>query len=321
MTTELAPTGETSLMPRGPAGELEIWSTRVVLLIELVRLWIFRHSLALFIFATLVSAALLPYRQAVTGGALTRALIIAGATAVAASLMLAYSRQAYELLSRSRVAQGTLALLAASLLSAVFPLHSQLWVPACAALCLLSFFVSLRGIIVIDLLVLLANLLAHAIGGDLDDVRPVTVIGLWVGIPFWTILISIAYEKVVDHILDLCLDAPVPDLNPFRVSAWIVRSKNPLPARSLSSQEAVQRVAHRLTSKQKETMLLLLGGFHNYEIAPRLAIKKGEVSKLISRALKSTGVDGKEKLCAMLAHEWWNTVPPGRAREYGTDFR
>ncbi|HEY6549653.1 MAG TPA: hypothetical protein VIY71_00460 [Solirubrobacterales bacterium] len=269
----------------------------------------------------MLSAMLLPYRQAVSGSALTRALIIAGVVVGAASFMLAYSRASYELLSRNRVAQGALALLAAALVSVVFPLHSQLWVPACGALCLLSFFVPLRSIVIVDLLVLLGNLLAHAIGGDLGDVRPVTVIGLWVGIPFWTILISIANEKVVDHILGLCLDAPARNAHPLRVNAWVARSRDALPARSVSSQEAIRRVTHRLTSKQKETMLLLLGGFHNYEIAPLLAVKPVEVSQLISRSVGRTGADGKEQLCAMLAHEWWNTGPAARAREYRPDFR
>jgi DNA-binding CsgD family transcriptional regulator len=322
MRTELVPTAEVCLLPRGLAGELRAWSTQVVSLVEFVRLWIFRRSLALFILATLLSAVLLPYRQAVAGSALTRALIIAGAVAGAASLTLAQSRSSYELLSRSRLAQGALVLLAAALVSVVSPLHSQLWVPACGALCLLSLFIPLRSIVIIDLLVLLANLAAHAIGGDLGDVRPVTVIGLWVGIPFWTILISIANEKVVDHILGLCLAQRPPSARPLlRVSAWVARSLDALPARSVSTQESVRGIAHRLTSKQKETMLLLLGGFRNYEIAPRLAVEPGEVSKLISRSLASTGADGKEQLSAMLAYDWWNTGPSTRIGEYRPDFR
>jgi uncharacterized membrane protein len=308
-------------MPRELAGELQAWSAQVVSLVEFVRLWIFRRSLALFVLATLLSALLLPYRQAVSGSALTGALIVAGAVAVAASFMLACSRASYELLSRSRLAQGALVLLAAALVSVVFPLHSQLWVPACGALCLLSLFVPLRSIVAFDLLVLLANLAAHAIGGDLGDVRPVTVIGLWVGIPFWTILTSIANEKVVDHILGLCLAQRPPSARPLRVSAWVARSLEVLPARSISTEESVRRVAHRLATKQKEAMLLLLGGFHNYESAPQLFVKPDAVSKLISRAVESAGADGKEQLCAMLAYDWWNTGPTTRIGEYRPNFR
>jgi len=321
MRTELVPTREACLVPRGLARDLQVWSTQVVSLIEFVRLWIFRRSLALLILATLLSAVLLPYRQAVSGSALTRALIIAGAVAVAATFMLAHSQASYELLSRNRFARGALVLLAAALVSVVFPLHSQLWVPACGALCLLALFVPLRRIIVLDLLVLLVNLAAHAIGGDLANVRPVTVIGLWVGIPFWTILISIANEKVVDHILGLCLAQRPPSARSLRVRTWVERSFDVLPVRSVSTQESVRRAAHRLTSKQKETMLLLLGGFHNYEIAVQLAVRPDEISRLISRAVASAGADGKEQLAAMLASDWWNSGPNTRIDEYGPDFR
>jgi DNA-directed RNA polymerase specialized sigma24 family protein len=320
MRTELAPTSETYLLPRGLATELEAWSTRVVTLVELVRLWIFRRSLALFIFATLLSALLLPYRQAISGSALTRALVIAGGVAGAAAFMLAHSRASYKLLSGNRIARGALALLAAALVSVVFPLHSQLWVPACGALCLLALFVPLRRMVVIDLLVLLGNLAAHAIGGDLEDVRPVAVIGLWVGIPFWTILISIANERIVDHILGLCLEQPAPSAHPRHVDAWVARSLEVLPARSASTQEAIFRVADRLTSRQKEAMLLLLVGWHSHEIAQRLMITPEEVSRLTSRAAKRAGAASKEELCAMLAHEWWNSGPAGRAHDYRPNF-
>jgi hypothetical protein len=235
--------------------------------------------------------------------------------------MLAFSGASYELLSRSRLAQGALMLLAAALVSVVFPLRSQLWVPACGALCLLSLFVPLRNIVIVDLLVLLANLAAHAIGGDLGDVRPVTVIGLWVGIPFWTILISVANEKVVDHILGLCLAQRPPSVHPFRVSAWVARSLDVLPSRSLSTEGSVRRVAHRLTSKQNEAMLLLLGGFHNYESAPLLSVEPDAVSKLISRAVESAGADSKEQLSELLAYDWWNTGPTTRIGEHRPDFR
>lgn len=325
MRTELNPREEVCLIPRGLAGDLEAWSIRVVSLVEIVRLWIFRRSVALFMLVTLLSALLLPYRQAVSGGALTRASIVAGAVAAAAALVLAFSRAAYRLLSRSRVAQAVPALLAAALLSVVFPLHSQLWVPACGALCLLALFVSLREIVAIDLLVLLANLAAHAIAGDLGDVRPVAVIGLWVGIPFWTILFSVANERILDRILDLCLAQPAAvNVRGLRVGAWIARSRRGLPARSVSSQEAVDRVAERLTFEQKQVMVLLIGGFRNYEIATLLGIRwEEEVSRLISRAVKSVGGDckRKEQLVSMLAREWWNTGPAARAREYQPDFR
>lgn len=294
--------------------------TRVVSLVEGVRFWIFRRCVAVFILVTLLSALLLPYRQAVSGGALTRASIVGGAVAGAAALVLAYSRASYELLSRSRVAQAVPALLAAALLSLVLPLHSQLWVPACGALCLLALFVPLRRIVVIDLLVLAGNLAAHAIVGDLGDVRPVTVIGLWVGIPFWTILVSIANEWVVDHIFNLCLSQPARNAPPLRVRAWVARALEALSVRSVSSEEAVDRVADRLTLRQKEVMLLLIEGLHNYEIAPLLGIWQEEVSRLISRAVQSAGAECKEQLCAMLAYEWWNTGPAGRLREYKPAF-
>jgi DNA-binding CsgD family transcriptional regulator len=312
MGTELVAANAVRLVPRQLAGDLEAWGVQVVSLVEQVRLWIFRRSLALFMLVTLLSAMALPYRQAVSGDALARALIVAGAVAGATLVVLVCSRAAYRLLSGNRVAQGALVLVAAALVSAVFPLHSQLWLPACGVLCLLAFFVPLREIVVADLLVLIANLVAHAIGGDLGDVRPVAVIGLWVGIPFWTILFSIANEKVVDHILDLCLRQPVPHASPLHVDAWVARSYEALPG--------VRRVAGRLTPKQKQAMLLLAVGSHNYEIAQRLGIKPRAVSGLISRSLKQTGAESKEELSAMLAREWWDTWPAVRAREYKPDF-
>lgn len=320
MGTELSTTVETRLVSRELTAELEAWASEAVSLVEVVRLWIFRRALALFILATLLSAALLPTRQAVSGNALTRAVVIAAAVVATASFMLVFSRRSYELLSRDHVAQAAPALVASALISVVFPLHSQLWVPACGALCLVALFVPLRRIVVIDLLVLLGNLAAHAISGDLHGVRPVAVIGLWVGIPFWTILISIANERIVDHILDLCLEQPVPGANSLQVDTWVARSFEALPVRSVSTQERSHGVADRLTSRQKEVMLLLLVGRRNYEIALQLGITRSEVSRLTSRATERAGADSKEQLCAMLASEWWGSGPVERIGKYRLQF-
>jgi DNA-binding CsgD family transcriptional regulator len=316
MATELVPAPYIAPAPKALTAELVSKIDRAVSLVEVVRFWMFRRSLALVVLATAVSAALLPTRESVQGSALELSLILAGAVAGAIGFMLFHSEASLRLLSSYRMARGSVGAVAAVLVSAIFPLHSQLWVPACGLLCLVALVVSLRQILLFDLFVLGSNLCAHAAYGDLGSVRPVAVIGLWVGIPFWTVLISVGSERVLDHILGLCRQRCAPGSGPLRVSAWTPRPLMRLPVRVVSTEAAVEGVARRLTTRQKQVALLLVSGKRRYEMAARLGITPEEVSRLIARAVGRARAQSKEQLAARIAGEWWSTGPAARLLNY-----
>jgi DNA-binding CsgD family transcriptional regulator len=316
MSTDLTSVQQTIVVPSQLTTGLPAKADRAVSLVELVRIWIFRRSLVVVVLASAISVALLPSRESVRGGALELALILGGAVAGATGFMLLHSATSFTILSRSRFAQAAVVLVASALVSAVFPLHSQLWLSACGLLCLMGLVVPLGRLLVLDLLVLSTNLAAHAISGDVGAVRPVAVIGLWVGIPFWTVLISVGNERVLDHILSLCRQQCVSDRKLLHVSVWIPRSLTGLPVRGMATEASVPRVARLLTTRQKEAALLLISGKHRYEIARRLNITPEEVSRLIARAVKRARARSKEQLAAWVANEWWNTGPAARLTNY-----
>lgn len=72
-------------------------------------------------------------------------------------------------------------------------------------------------------LVLLGNLAAHAIAGDLTTTPVVTIVGLWVGFPFWSMTFSVISDRFAAYLLRLqwTLARSTQIANePVRVTVW-----------------------------------------------------------------------------------------------------
>jgi DNA-binding CsgD family transcriptional regulator len=300
------------------ASDVERWSEGLVSVLEAARFDVFRAGVVLVLLAAIGSAVLLPTRESVHGPALTVALAASGATIAAAVFVLVRPGRLDRVLSDSSGAQWVIVVIATAQISAVLPLHSQLWVPACALLSLLGAIVPLRRTILFCIVALSGNLLAHILVGDLTAVPPIAVLGLWEGIPFWTVLFSTATSLMVWRVIGLYVQrTDPPDLKLVRVPAWAQRTPLQLPARTTPP----AAIARRLTHKQLEVFVLLMAGRKQGEIAIELGIQRSRVSRLIDGAVKRTKVANKYALEGMLALEWWGTGSASRLRAHQPQLR
>jgi hypothetical protein len=51
--------------------------------------------------------------------------------------------------------------------------------------------------------VLIANLTAHVVFGDLPETPASEIPGLWIGLPFWTALAAVVPDRIASHVLRL----------------------------------------------------------------------------------------------------------------------
>jgi DNA-binding CsgD family transcriptional regulator len=211
------------------------------------------------------------------------------------------------------VAQWSLALVAAAQISAVLPLHSQLWVPACALLALLGTMVSLPRTLLFCGIALCANLLAHVLVGDIPTTPFYVVFGLWEGLPFWTVLLSTVMTRFVRHLCDIYIEqAPPPAFALVPVATSIAREHLQLP-RTVTP---VEEVSRRMTVREIQVFALLIRGQQPGEIAKTLGIKHSRVSHLIKKAVDRTNTGNKAALIGKLTLEWWGRGPASRLSVY-----
>lgn len=168
---------------------------------------------------------------------------------------LAKAPAVYRLLRRSVAFELAIVALAAVLVS--YPLRSELWWPSCALLMLVAILVPWQRVVAYCVLVLLANLAAHAIAGDLTTTPVVTIVGLWVGFPFWSLTFSVISDRFAAYVLrlqwTLARSAQVAN-EPVRVTAWTdvdrrgdaAEDVDPTPADPPAVDGAGVRTAHEL---------------------------------------------------------------------------
>ena len=263
----------------------------------------------------MLSAALLPTREGVAGAHLALAAAVAGVTVAACGLAFARPAPCCQALSDSPVAQWVVALFASAQISAVLPLHSQLWVPACALLALIGTMVSLTRTLLFCGVALGANLLAHVLVGDLPTTPFYVVFGLWEGLPFWTVLLSVVMTRFVRYLCDIYIEriaSPAFALVPVAVAVArsIAHDHLQLPRPS------VEEVSRRMTVREIQVFALLICGQRPGEIAKTLGIKAARVSHLIEQAVDRTNTQNKNMLIGKLALEWWGTGPTSRLSVY-----
>jgi len=291
--------------PARPAelATLSRWGIGLATFAEYYRRRFFGTALAFSVLTTIVSTLLLPLRRSVEGTSLAVSFAFAGTILAAGGLALWRPAPFYARLSRSVRAQLAFVLLAAALISVVRPLHSQLWLPACMMVALLATLISPQRTLAYCALVLVANLVAHIAAGDLGRTPAVTIVGLWVGFPFWALLTGTVADRVVAYKCDVYVErtTPAPPPPPLRVRSWVIEDPAPEPP--------APSLYERLTGRQREVVALLLAGQLGREIAERLYLTENEVSRIIKRAVKRVGARNRHDLVALAAAEWWSGAP------------
>ncbi len=280
---------------------------------------IFMGALAFVGLSTLTALAFLPLRESAENGRPPLSAVAAALVVLALTALAAWRRHdVYRLLRNRPGLQLVPVLIAAALLSVVSPLRNELWWPACAILMVIALQISLRRSLAYCLIVLLANLVAHTVGGDLSETSPVGIVGLWIGIPFWTAMAAVIPERMASHLLRLNANRV-----PSRSPAQHVRVGSPEPPKEAprdvdgpaadlvvgvrASEETTaapaQRVSgdltSRLTNKQLQVVALLADG-HRYEfIGECLSISAGQVYRHVRNAIERLEVKNVNELVAV----------------------
>ena len=253
--------------------------------------------------AACAALVLLPLRS--SDATYTTVTVILTALLMAATPFAVWRADAlYRVLRGREVTHLAIVLLAAALV--IYPLRSELWWPSCALLMLLATLVSLRRALAYCLVVLVANLAAHVIAGDLGETPPVTIIGLWVGYVFWASAFCIFNDRLAAHVL--CLNArPLPDRAPPKRVQVHQEPTPPPPSGTPSSHHdppnTPARPAHgeiaRLTARQLQVIALVADGLRYEEVAACLGISAGQVQRHMANAITRLGVRNANALTAV----------------------
>lgn len=293
--------------------------------------WIFAGALGFVGVSTLAALAFLPLRDSARSGRPPLSAVVA---AVVVLLLTAFAliraRTVYLALRRRPQLELVLVAVAAVLLSVVSPLRNELWWSACAILMVLATLAPLRRALSYCLFVLIANLAAHVAFADLPETSTVGILGLWVGLPFWTAMAAAIPDRMAAHILRLNAVGPDAPQPPLRVGGWPTRQaadarpgdvdvRDGSDAETGSHDEPPPPGAvlvatsntSRLTARQLQVVALLADGLRYGEIAACLSISAGQVYRHVKNAVARLGVQTPAELVAVAVCE--GMVPPGAA--------
>ena len=293
---------------------------------------VFVGAITFVALGAIAALALLPTREPSAGPPVTIGLTVA---IVALAPWVAWRGAAvYLLLRRQPRFELVLLALAAALVS--YPLRSELWWPACGLLMLLGALVPLRRALGYCLTVLLCNLAAHALAGDITSAPPVSMIGLWIGLVFWTATFALITDRFATEILQFNTAAPTPPApEPLRVPAYAPpppppagdaghdregtdRPTGDAPARDVAAPMAEQprgRVTGRLTARQLQVLALLADGMRYRQIAACLAISERQVQRHVTDAIARAQVRNANELIAAAASERLTPTSAAPARD------
>lgn len=268
------------------------------------------------IFVSLASAAalaLMPTRNSVPSAGPPITIVIAVLLIAVAPLAIWRAAPLYRLLRRQPRLELLLLVLAAALL--VYPLRSELWWPACGLLMLLAAIAPLRRALTYCLAALLANLVAHMIAGDLTETPPVAIIGLWIGLVFWTATFGLMTDRLAIALMRIAVSAPSTPSRPVRVAAWTPggaaagdASESP-PLTAEGDEPAATVGVGRLTARQIQVVVLLADGLRYRDIAACLSISEGQVQRHASNARARLCVASVGELVALAVAD--GIVPGG----------
>lgn len=243
-------------------------------------------------FSCLAALVLLPWRDS-DAGYTTPTVPVVGALLLATPVAVARAQHLHRALLHSVAAQSLLVALAAVLVC--YPLRSELWWPSCALVMLLATVVGVQRGLLAALLVLVANLAAHLVAGDLDETPAVSVIGLWIGFGFWTAAFALIPDRLTAYVLRLNAlhgAAAAGERAPLRVRATVIGDE---PAAHPPAEEGALR---RLTARQLQVVALLADGLRYEEVAACLAISRRQVERHVRLACDRLGVRTTAQLVA-----------------------
>lgn len=288
---------------------------------------IFIGALGFVSASTIAALAFLPLRASARNAPVPVSVIVAALSVlVLAGLAIGRAQDVYRLLRRVPQLELVPVLIAALLLSVVPRPRTELWWPACAILMALSLLLSLRRAMGYCLLVLTANLAAHAVSGDLHKISAIEIVGLWVGLPFWTALTVVVPDRMASHLLRLNAFRAPPRHSPVAVKAWTTdvaaaapdigkrATVDPTPQsgtsgppddsrETSSATTAAPDQASRLTSRQLQVVALLADGYRYRAIAACLGISTGQVHRHVTNAIARLRVQSTNELVALAVAE------------------
>lgn len=269
--------------------------------------------------------ALLPLRDSAPQGDVgSPAFLAAAALLVVCFVAVGQPNRVYLMLRRGRRLEYAIVAVATAFIALVPPLQSELWLPACALLSALAAFVSLRRALAYCVLALSANLAAHAVAGDLGTTPAVAILGLWVGIPFWSATMCVLTDRLVSHILRLNAIKATREPSAVRVAAWSdppdVADSGPIKgnaereldgAASSEHSDAAIPAIERWNARELEVVALLADGLLHAEIAACLSLSVRQVDRRIAAARARVGAANTSALVALAVSE--GLVPPPTA--------
>jgi DNA-binding CsgD family transcriptional regulator len=319
----LAPVGAGSVVTQThPSPDLVRCGAELVELSERFYRAVFLGGLVFIGLASIAALALLPVRQSVPSGGPPPTVIATALLIVAMPLCVWRAGALYRRLLRWPALELSLVAVAAALV--VYPLNSELWWPSCAIIMLLAAVVPLRRTVAYCLIVLVANLAAHIVSGDLDHTPAVSIIGLWIGYPFWAATFALITDRLVAHILRVNAARPAQPEWPVRVSVWVdeasPHASGTAPPSGFDSpldgargSEAIdpdaygahktERVLERLTARQLQVVALLADGLRYIEVAACLSISVRQVERHVADAIDRAGVRSANELVAVAVTE------------------
>ena len=258
---------------------------------------VFRGSIILVALASLFALALLPTRKSVPSTLPPLTVVLAALLVALAPLAVRHSTRLYRLMRRHP--RTELALVGAAAALAAYPLRSELWWSACGLLMLLATMAPLWRAMAYCLTVLLTNLTAHVVAGDLTTAPPVSIIGLWIGLVFWTLTFGILSERLAALTLHFNTRETKLPVAPTRVHAWVEEeppasspSADDGPKSDLTPPADASDGWSDLTARQLQVVALLADGLRYRDIAQCLSISERQVQRHISNA--STATRGRE---------------------------
>lgn len=287
---------------------------------------VFVGALGFVCLSTLAALVFLPLRASASAGRPPLSAVVAALVVLfLAGTAIWRGRDVYLALRRRPQLEIVPVLIAALLVSVVSPLRNELWWSACAILMVLATLVSLRRALAYCVVVLIANLAAHVAAGDLSETSTVGIMGLWIGLPFWTAMAAIIPERMAAHVLRLNTTRTPPP-PPRRVNAWTTETSVDIPdphdraegdpsskPRSAGADDdgatiprtgvAPADETSRLTSRQLQVVALLADGCRYRDIAACLSISVGQVHRHVANAIQRLGVHSVNELVAIAVAE------------------
>jgi DNA-binding CsgD family transcriptional regulator len=313
----------TPILPQPASGRhLAHSAPELVALSERFNDWIFLGALGFVSFSTLTSLVFLPLRDSAVNGRPPLSAVIAGVSVLVMSLAAIWrARGLYRVLRRYPRLELVGVVAAALMLSILSPLRNELWWSASAILMVLATLTSLCRVLAYTLVVLLANLVAHLVSGDLPQTSTVGIVGLWIGLPFWSAMAAVVPDRMAAYILRLNTTRPTARLapRPVKISTDGPRDDPHERGDDAGSDGEVTTAATgddatraqndhtavgegptaRLTSRQLQVVVLLAAGHRYRYIAACLSISEGQVHRHVANAIRRLDLRSVNELAAV----------------------